>query len=332
MIPLNNIDELLIDITNKKTKILGIGCFSYGVSEYWRIVRSIIEKMAFIKKELVILIEDDYPKIANINKLIKGKDKFELGGMYDYNAMYPLKKYTDIRYDSIEFGQFIQDLKDLNRYYDIEIFGIRELLNRYSIHRQVNVSGDNKDEIYEIYPEMKKDKSKYAKFIMQNRKKFDKPNKFMADFADYIYKDKKRFMIIIGHNELLHVSKLNGYKTMGYLLRQNYGPKYKCIGTGSNEGEIRYIGEIQPIYKLYREPTTISFVDKGSLQRYLKNIHKLKDVGIYKIIDDSDLYYYTSGSFIHDVYGDNMHYYKNSKYLDYLIYFYTVSSLHNFIF
>jgi len=244
MIPLNNIDELLMDTINTRTKILGIGCFSYGVSEYWRIVRSIIEKMAYLKKKLVILMEDDYPKIANINKLIQGKDEFVLGGVYDYNIMYPLKKYTDVRYDSVEFGQFIKDLRDLNMYYDIEIFGIRELLNRYSMHRQVHVISDNKDEIYELYPEMKKDKSKYAKFIMKNRKQFDKPNKFMANFADYIYKDKKRFMIIIGHNELLHISKLNGYKTMGYLLRKNYGQKYKCIGTGSTEGTIRYIGEI----------------------------------------------------------------------------------------
>jgi len=182
MIPFNNIDELLVDVINTRTKILGVGCFSYGVSEYWRIVRSIIEKMAYIKKDLVILMEDDYPKISNINRLIKGKDEFELGGVYDYNVMYPLKKYTDIRYDSVEFGKFIKDLRDLNRYYDIEIFGIRELLNRYSMHRQIDVISDNKDEIYEIYPEMKKDKSKYAKFIMTKN-----PTKIlMSIYTDFI--------------------------------------------------------------------------------------------------------------------------------------------------
>jgi len=330
MRPIHNINHLVNDVINTGTKILGIGMFSYGISEYWWNIRQIIHKIASIKKKVVIMLEDVYPKVANLNKFINRKSKFKLGRTYNYDDSYPLDNYVDLKYDSVEFLKFIEDMIELNKEYDVEIYGINELIDEYSKYRKIDVIGDNLDEIYEIYPELKKDKSKFANFIIKNRKLMRHPSKFMADFASYIHDTKKSFSVIIAHNEIVQISKLNGFKTMGYMLRERYGYKYKCIGTASRRGMIKYIGDAVPLFKYYKQPNAVVFIDEGSLQRYLENKFTIKGTNIFKVTGDSDLYYFTSGKFkpMRDI---NKLSYRNVKYMDYLIYFYTIAPTHNLV-
>ena len=123
-------------------------------------------------------------------------------------------------------------------------------------------------------PELKKERTIFSKYINNNF--MARSGKFMAGFTKLIHDNKKCFTLILAHNEILQMTSFDHYKTMGFRLRNMYGPKYKCIGTASNEGYIKYIGEIDPIYKLYKQPKPIKFIDKGTLFRYLSNNFNLK--------------------------------------------------------
>lgn len=322
--PLHNINRLVEDILNTNTSILGVGSFAYGVSDYWMFIKQLIKKVITVEKKMIILIDDDYPKIANLNKLITKKSKFKLGRAYNYGDTYPLDNYVSLKYDSVEFMDIINEIIVLNSKYNIEIYGINELIDNYNKYFEL----DDLKVIYNLYPQMKKDKSVFAQYIIKNRKQFAHPSKFMADFASFIYDTKKQFTLIVGHNEVVQVSKFGKFKTMGYMLRKKYGHNYKCIGTASKRGVINYVGTIEPTRKLYKSPHSYVFTDDGSLQRYLLNNFKLKSINIYKVVGDRDLYYFTTGQLKSKM---DEYQYRNLKYLDYVIYFYVIGPTHNII-
>jgi erythromycin esterase-like protein len=162
----------------------------------------------------------------------------------------------------------------------------------------------------------------------------------MYTLIDYLQKSRKRFGIFVGHVDSVQKFKLNGYKSVGYMLGKKYKDKYMAIGTASMGGVVRFVGRIKPSHqknntKIHKriqydkEPIGYKIRDRGSLQRTVRNMFTRKPYHIFKLDGKNSLYYYTSGKFKFS--EQKKEYYRNIKYLDYLIYFEHSTPVHNLV-
>ncbi len=327
---IKNLDNLIEKIIKNGIELVGIGEFSHGTHECWKVKMDLIERLVEAKGEIDIFFEDTYPRTKNLDELINNKQKFQVGKDYKFRDEYPLKKYTSNRvYDCVEFLIFMDKLRNLNKNYKINIYGV-DVLIQWSEEDLKQELLHKKKSIYEFYPEIKKDKSKLAKYIIKNQEKFSNGNKFMADTIKFIKNGSKRFGIFLGHNEHVVNEKIRNFKTTGYYLNEYYGDKYVSIGTASNGGEIRYGGERIPIFKLYEKPQTFPFIDRGSMARYIKvNYKGKKDQLVFKTTDETDLTIFSVGWAKVD--DEDKYYIKNIKDFDYVIYLFKTIAVHNII-
>lgn len=335
---IGNVDNLVHNLSKDNNKIIGFGCFSYGINEYWATVISMIQLLLQYDKRLDIALEDIYPKTKNINDIINRKSQFVIGGDYYYNSQYPLESYASPEYDSIEFLNFIQYLLHLNNSgANINIFGVGPLFHQTIITNlaQAKVQEMNKDSllppefIYKYYPSMYNDNSSIAKYVINNSHNFRNKDVFMANMVKYIYEKRKSPILFLGHVQYVQKLKLDTYKSFGYLMNKKYGNKYAAIGTASALGKIKFTGEYNPGPDFFKKPLQLDYVDMGSLQRYVQNNYNFQDYVILKIKSEMGYSYYISDGIK----------YKNSKnanysridYIDYIIYFKKVTPTHNIV-
>jgi hypothetical protein len=339
------LNTLFSNIKKNKTKILGFGSFSYGVYDYWKLLKQIVHDSAKYNKKIDIYIEDVYPLVKNINSLIHDKDKLNLSGDYNYNSDHPLKNYVNNKaYDCVEFSDFILTLKILNRANnDINIFGVGGLVEPTHF-KSPQIEVLEKDEIYRSYPSLKQDKSIYSKFIHEHIDQLDDVNLFMANFIKFLYNDRKRFSIFVGHTDHIQQYSLgNKYKTTGYYLKDIFKNKYLSVGTAFEQGTINFVGRMIParqikktrVYKevdIYKEPKSHKIEDRGGLQRAVSNRFKQDKKGyiVLKLDGKDDLSYYTAGRLKLDDTRKN-HNYRSIKDLDYIVYFFNPVSTHNIL-
>lgn len=260
--------------------IIGIGMFSYGVSEMWNLIYEKIEEILRNENKIDILIEDKYSAIENLNKIIKNKKDIEIEEEYNGYYKYPLMRYTGKRsHDSIEYISFISKLKKIrNR---INIYGIDIPLTDNDIDM---IQYTNRKNMYnkrwgEI--EIKDEYSKYVKEYFEKDKDYTR-DEFMYESINKIKKMNNNTILYIAHNEHVQSFKLGGYKTCGFLLKKKYRREYKNIATIAEKGKIKFDGEYEDnrnTINIYNKPLYLDFEDKGSLVEYIKKnkIEKYKE-------------------------------------------------------
>ena len=334
-----NLKSLVSDINKKKAQIVGFGYYTEGVHEYWKMLKLFIHNLAKINKNIDIYFEDVYPLVNNLNNLIHNPVQIRMGRSYNSQYKYPLKRYiSNNAFDSIEFLDFINELQGLNLgSNDINIIGVNHIVE------------DNQYDQYQMYDPLKSLKKRYPQFSKDNsiKSKFIKSivdlkeNQYMYTLIDYLQKSRNRIGIFVGHVDSVQKFKLNGYKSVGYMLGKKYNDKYIAIGTASMGGIVRFVGRLKPSYqknntKIYekiqydKEPIGYKVRDRGSLQRTVKNMFQRKPYHIFKLDGKNSLYYYTSGKYKFSESEND--YYRNIKHLNYLIYFEQSTPVHNLIF
>lgn len=339
-----NIKRLIKDIIKNGVSIVGLGYFSYGVHEYWTTLKEILYHISKKIGPIDIYFEDVYPKVKNINDLIHGTSIVNLAQDYDFQYTYPLKNYlSNNAFDSAEFLDFVYFLKGLNDGgNDINIFGVDIPVEDIQ-YDQNQIEVLNNKSLFKRYPSLKNESSSHLKFLKKNFKKYDK-NKFIAEFINHIFDNRRRFSLFVAHNDLVQNFQLGRYKTAGWYLKKFFGKGYLAVGTATKSGSARFVGRIQPSYqddneKVYEQiffdfkPKSYNIKDRGSLQRVVQNNFKKRDdYYIFKMGGDeeSSLYYYISGKFYLDDRKND--YYRNIKDLDYLIYFPNSSPTHNLVY
>lgn len=126
-----NINELVNNILHNKTKVIGYGCFAYGVYEYWYVLNQLINTLLNYTSKINIFI-DEYPNNINkLNNIINSQNaSIKLSKKYDYNNG-PLQQYVDLKYDNVEFLNFINILNQYNiNNKEIKIYGINNDSNK----------------------------------------------------------------------------------------------------------------------------------------------------------------------------------------------------------
>ena len=239
---MHNLNEIEKDIANNKIKLLGLGCFTYGFSNYWLLVREMICAIAESKEKFDIFLEEPYPLTEKLNDVIHGKFDLKLDGDYEYFEEHPLKGYVqNIGYDSTDFLQFIKLLQDLVKSgVKINLYGVGPILSK----NDMNLIMDHKervDKILKYYPNLK------------NHKVINKLEYGLTDPEFYTYSlimditlKNKNFSLFIGHVDLVQKLKLGRYETVGYKLDKMLHGDYVTIGTSGDEGSITFVAKIEP--------------------------------------------------------------------------------------
>src|SRR5438876_12184013 len=105
---IGSFDEIIDRVNSGKVSLMGLGCFSYGVANYWLFARSMIKDVAKVKDKIDIFLEDPYPLTERLNRVINGSADLKLAGDYKYTEDHPLRRYVrNIGYDSTDFLQFL---------------------------------------------------------------------------------------------------------------------------------------------------------------------------------------------------------------------------------
>jgi hypothetical protein len=334
---IKNFDEIIDRVNSGKISLLALGCFSYGVANYWLFARSMIKDVAKVKDKIDIFLEDPYPLTERLNKVINGKADMKLAGDYKYTEDHPLHNYVrNIGYDSTDFLQFLGDLEELNRSgKQINIYGVGPLLTKSDLNLIQSID-ERAAKVREFYPKLPSNK-----FAKEHSYGIKDPDGYTAAYVKDLMDRNGNFGIIIGHDDLIQSVKLERLETAGYKLKQMFKDKYIAIGTTGNTGKITFAGELTPEFQkrntriyselnMFKVPEPRDLNDNGSFQNYANNKFKPKTNRTYlKVLKDSDLSYYSSPEIMIDMTDGNK--YNTLGGLDYVVYFKEVSPTNNLI-
>lgn len=311
----------LIKYISSNCSIVGLGDFSHGTRESWKLKGKFIKMLSKKKNKIDIFIEDVYPRIKKLNDYIHNVGgSLKLAGNYDYHNTFPLMEYIGYRiYDSIEFLEFIKLLKKLNstKDKDINIYGVDVLVQNQGLNTTI-------DDIFAIYPQLEEDKSDYAKYLIKNSTKYKNRDIFMADSITYLYKKRKRLSIFLGHNYHISTHTI----AAGDFLKSRFKNKYIVIGTASSGGVVRIDGEFNDGKLVrYKKPKVYKFVDKGSLRKEIKE--KTHGNYIFKVDKDKSFSFFILGFARQDY--RNLNEYDTTVKYDYIIYLFVTNPLTNIV-
>jgi hypothetical protein len=337
-----NKDRLIKEINNKGIMLLGIGFFTNGIANYWKFLNDFISKMGKTRNTLDIFIDEPHPLIKNVDNIIKNKVDIKLSGDYNYAYDHPLRRYlSNVGNDHQEFLMFMKILNDLyNLGKKVNIYGIGSLLKRSDLNL-IKTKYENKKYIKKFYPELANYDKKTKNFMKSLSYGIKDSENYMFNMIKYL-KNPNSLGVIIANNTILENNKIKNFKSLGYMLNNEFGKKYKSVGTTGNKGKIRFIGlfknkfqnknvKVYPEFELFKKPKSIKFKDLGSFQRVIKNRElrgKKKDL-IIKMTKDINAHYYRSNELLSDI--DDKTNYSNVNNLDYVVYFNEVKPTHNII-
>lgn len=320
---IHNINVLIDEIIN--SKIIGIGEFSHGTSECYKIRIKLIEKIIKKLKKIDIYFEAPNIFANNIDKYITGKEKLNLYEEYNFRNVYPLMDYVGYRvYDCVEMLNFIKKLKSFNKKYDIRFFGVDVLI-------QSNSSDTKrlKKKIDLLYPQIKKDKSSFTKFLIEKVDLYNNRDKFMCEAIKFLYNKRKRFGIYLAHDWHVGYNIIPNYCSCGKYLSDYFGSEYISILTSSSCGTVRIDGEIDKFnnMSIYKIPKSMKFNDMGSLSTYIKNIYSDKNnIMIFKTNSKTKLSIFEIGWAKEDYKNINIYVNIHS---DYIIHIFKSTATHN---
>lgn len=337
-----NIEEI-IEENKKKYKLIGVGSFSYGASEYWKLVNETINELIKRHDKIDIYIEEAEPAIRELNKYIKReKKKMRIIKRYAGMNIYPLKDYISNRYnDSLEFISFIEKLRKINEgeEREVNIYGVDVPIknNKIDLIQYIN----QEEEFWRRYPEYIKEEYEYGEYTrdkIRKNKRIKKREKYMSEAIKYLMEKNKNIGVFIGHNENVMVKKIGNYKTTGYRMKKELREKYITIGTSGMKGYVRYEGEyiesedrneVAPIFKIYKKPEKKIFIDNGTLVNYIKNnVKNIVRRVIYKP-PDINLSYLSIGYIKLQDYDEKD--YKYADEFDYMVTYEVINPLNNYI-
>lgn len=120
-----DMNTFVYDMLSTRPKIIGYGCFAYGVYEYWSTLANMINLILSHTSSINIFIDENPTKINKLNNIINTKNpKIKLSRNYDYNNG-PLQNFVDLKYDNLEFLNFINTLNNYNiNNNQINIYGV----------------------------------------------------------------------------------------------------------------------------------------------------------------------------------------------------------------
>jgi len=337
---INNINNVINDIKQDKIHLLGLGCFSYGAANYWLFMRNMVKKISRVKNQFDIFIEEPYPYVSKLNRIIHGHLDLKLGNDYSYLEYHPLKGYVkNIGYDSTDFLQFLNLLETLIQNGNkINIYGVGCLLTENDLNL-IKDDDERKGEILKFYPELNNTELSINQKMLKLNYGIKDPHSYTYEMINHL--STKHFGLFIGHINFIHNFKLSNYETTGFKLKNALKNKYIMIGTSGAEGELTFTGEIKPkvqryntktysIYEIYEKPQHVELNDSGSLQRYVQNRIKSNNKIIFlKPMKDSDLSYYRSGQISFNMEADENYNRLNS--VDYHIFFNKVSPTNHIV-
>jgi len=328
---IKNFDEVVEKVRLGKISLLGLGCFSYGVANYWLFARSMIKDVSRIKDKIDVFLEDPYPLTEQLNRVINGISDLKLAGDYKYTEDHPLRHYVkNVGYDSTDFLLFLGDLQELNRSgKQVNIYGVGPLLTKSDFNLIQSID-ERAAKIKEFYPKLP-----VNSFAKAHDYGIKDPNEYTAAYITNLMTRNGNFGIIIGHDDLVQSIKLDRFETTGYKLKQEFKNRYVSIGTTGNAGQVTFVGELTPTFQkrntqiypelnMYRYPEPKELDDNGSFQNYVNNRFKPKTNNTYvKVLKGSDLSYYSSHEIMTDMTDGNK--YDTIGGLDYILFFKEVS-------
>jgi hypothetical protein len=320
--------------------IVGLGWFTYGTSELWYLLDEVIIHILKKYNSIDIFFDDIEPLIVNLNNIIQSDKPLIISDEYNGLEDFPLDNYISNRsYDSIELLSFIQKLRDYNENYKVNIYGVKSPLTDSKMDL---LQFDDKVKMFhKKFPKFKNTKAHYHKWILGTLNKEISKEEYTYGAIKHLMIKRGNKGLYISLNENVQPIELsNKYKNIGYLLKKDYGDKYLTIGTASESGTVRFDGEFEgkpkhglaPMFKIFKRPKPIRFMNRGSINSYMKRIASKKKVRnniMMMRTPQKNLLSYSSGSIKRD--DKKIQNYNIVDNFDFMVYYFNTSGVHDII-